>query len=140
MCTKTTKGTPYTFTTSKLSRKRTVKTDKKQTYRKNQRNKRRRFNTTHDHYTVKRDKTVKIALDARAMNKNIKKDKYQMPNFYDLLNTLAETITSENGEKVWFASVDLKNAFGQVKVKSELAKHCNFAIIGGGGLLGRLAA
>ena len=69
------------------------------------------------------------------MNKNIKKDKYQLlPNFYDLLNTLAETITSKNGEKVWFASVDLKNAFGQVKVNPELAKHCNFAIIGGGRL------
>ena len=81
--------------------------------------------------TVKRDKTVKIALDARAMNENIKKDKYQMPNLDDLLNTLAETITSEDGEKVWFTSVDLKYAFGQVKLNPELAKHCNFAIIGG---------
>ena len=54
-----------------------------------------------------------------------------MPNLDDLLNTLAETITSEDGEKVWFTSVDLKYAFGQVKLNPELAKHCNFAIIGG---------
>ena len=81
--------------------------------------------------TVKRDKTVKIPLDAREMNENIKKDEYQMPNLDDLLNTLAETITTQKGEKVWFTSVDLKYAFGQVFLNPELAKHCNFAIIGG---------
>ena len=79
---------------------------------------------------VKRDKTVKIALDAREMNENIKKDNYQMPNLDDLLNTLAETITTQKGEKVWFTSVDLKYAFGQVFLNPELTKHCNFAIIG----------
>ena len=81
--------------------------------------------------TGKRDKTIKIALDAREMNGNIKNDKYQMPNLEDLLNTLAETITAKDGEKVWFTSVDLKYAFGQVPLNPELAKHCNFAIIGG---------
>ena len=65
------------------------------------------------------------------MNGNIKKDKYQMPNLEDLLNTLAETITAKDGEKVWFTSVDLKYAFGQVPLNPELAKHCNFVIIGG---------
>ena len=30
--------------------------------------------------TVKNDKSVKIALDARALNQSIAKDKYQMPN------------------------------------------------------------
>ena len=30
--------------------------------------------------TVKKDKSIKLALDARIMNENIKKDKYQMPN------------------------------------------------------------
>ena len=81
--------------------------------------------------TVTRDKTVKIALDAREMNENIKKDKHQMPNLDDLLNTLAETITTRKGEKVWFTSVDLKYAFVQIFLNPELAKHCNFAIIGG---------
>ena len=30
--------------------------------------------------TVRKDKSVKIALDARALNQSIAKDKYQMPN------------------------------------------------------------
>ena len=54
-----------------------------------------------------------------------------MPNLDDLLNTLAETSTTQKGEKVWFTSVDLNYAFGQVFLNPELAKHCNFAIIGG---------
>ena len=35
--------------------------------------------------TVKRDKSVKIALDARALKNEIIKDKYQMPNLEHLL-------------------------------------------------------
>ena len=81
--------------------------------------------------TVKRDKTVKIALDARVMNSQIKKDKYQMPNLEDLTNSLAETIKTGEKGKIWFSSVDLKYAYGQVELNEELAKHCNFAIIGG---------
>ena len=75
--------------------------------------------------TVERDKTMKIALDARAMNENIKKDKDKIPNFDDLLNTLADTITSENTEKVWFTSVDLNYALGHVKLNPEPAEHWN---------------
>ena len=78
--------------------------------------------------TVKRDKSIKIALDAREMNENIK---YQMPNLDNLLSTLAEIITQDVKGEVWFTSVDLKYAFGQVLLKPELAKHCNFAIVGG---------
>ena len=81
--------------------------------------------------TVKRDKSVKIAIDAREMNNQIKKDKYQMPNLEDLTNTLAETIKTGEPGKVWFSSVDLKYAYGQVPLNKKLAQHCNFAIIGG---------
>ena len=81
--------------------------------------------------TVKKDKSIKIALDARVMNENIKKDKYQMPNLDDLMCSLAETITGDGSGEVWFTSVDLKYAFGQVLLNPSLAKHCNFAIIGG---------
>ena len=59
----------------------------------------------------------------------MKKDKYQMPNLDHLLSTLAEIIT-QDGE-VEFTSVDKKYTFGQVLLNPELAKHCNFALIGG---------
>ena len=63
--------------------------------------------------TVKRDKIMKIALDAKVMNENLKKDQYQMSNLDNLPSTLAEIITQDGEGEVWFTSVDLKYAFGQ---------------------------
>ena len=48
--------------------------------------------------TVKKDRSVKIALDARALNKAIDKDKYQMPNLDILLDMVAEKLDTEEGE------------------------------------------
>ena len=46
--------------------------------------------------TVKRDKSVKIALDARALNNGIVKDKYQMTNLEHLVDMVAEQLDTEN--------------------------------------------
>ena len=61
------------------------------------------------------------------MNENIKKDKYQRPNLDDLLSNLAKIITQVGDGEVWFTSVDLKYAFGQVLLNPELAKQSYFA-------------
>ena len=63
--------------------------------------------------TVKKDRSVKIALDARALNKAIDKDKYQMPNLDNFLDMVAEKLDTEEGE-AWFSSVDMTYAYGQV--------------------------
>ena len=80
--------------------------------------------------TVKKDHSVKIALDARALNQAIDKDKYQMPNLDNLLGMVAEKLDNENGE-AWYSSVDKTYAYGQVPLHPLTAKHCNFQIIGG---------
>ena len=47
---------------------------------------------------VKKDRSVKIALDARALNNEIVKDKYQMPNLEHLVDLVAEQLDNkENG-------------------------------------------
>ena len=56
--------------------------------------------------TVKKDRSVKIALDARALNNSIAKDKYQMPNLENLMDMIAEKIDGK--EEVWYSSVDMK--------------------------------
>ena len=73
---------------------------------------------------------MKTALDARAQNQAIDKDKYQMLNLDNLLNMLAEKLNYENGE-AWYSSVDMTYAYGQVPLHPLTAKHCNFQIIGG---------
>ena len=81
--------------------------------------------------TVKRDKSVKIALDARALNKEVVKDKYQMPNLEHLVDMVAEQLDTENEGIAWYTSLDMQYAYGQVPLNKETAKHCNFQIIGG---------
>ena len=63
--------------------------------------------------TVKKDRSVKTAVDARALNENIVKDKYMMPNLDNLMDMVAEQVTKDSGE-TWFSSLDLKYAYGQL--------------------------
>ena len=80
--------------------------------------------------TVKKDGSIKIALDARALNDSIAKDEYQMPNLENLLDMVAGKIEGEKGEVI-YSSVDLKYAYGQVPLHESTAKHCNFQKVGG---------
>ena len=73
---------------------------------------------------------MKIALDARALNQAIDKDKYQMPNLENLIDMVAEKLDNEEGE-AWYASLDMTYAYGQVPLDILTSKHCNFQIIGG---------
>ena len=59
------------------------------------------------------DKSVKIALNARALNESIFKDEYQMPNLENLIIMIAEKLDKDQGE-AWFPSVDMTYAYGQV--------------------------
>ena len=82
--------------------------------------------------TVKRDKSIKLAMDAKTINKAIHKNKYQMHNIDCLMDSVAQTITqaSDDGE-VLFSTIDLLYAYSQLPLDKETAKHCNFNIIGG---------
>ena len=81
--------------------------------------------------TVKKYKGVKIALDVRALNNEVVKDKYQMPNLEHLVDLVAEQLDNKEQEKALDTSLDLRYAYGQVPLEKETAKHCNFQIIGG---------
>ena len=80
--------------------------------------------------TVKKDGSVKIAVDARQLNSYITKDKYQMPNVENLMDMIAEKMNENEGE-VWFTTLDLRYAYGQIQLEEETARQCNFKIIGG---------
>ena len=79
---------------------------------------------------MKIDRSVKIALDARTLNQVIEKDKYQMPNLENLLDTVAEKLDSKKGE-AWFSSLEMTYAYIQVPLHLLTAKHCNFQKFGG---------
>ena len=80
--------------------------------------------------TVNRDKSVKIALDARALNQSIAKDKHQLPNLENIIDMIAEKLDKKEGE-AWYSSVDMTYAYGQIPLHDLTKKHCNFQILGG---------
>ena len=50
--------------------------------------------------TVKKDRSVKIASDSRALNNSIAKDRYQMPNLENLMDMIAEKLTEKKKSMV----------------------------------------
>ena len=52
--------------------------------------------------TVKKDKTVRLVLDARSLKDTISKDKCQIPNLDNLIEQVAEIFNTENEGEVRF--------------------------------------
>ena len=80
--------------------------------------------------TIKKDKSVKIALDSRKLNESCIKRKATMPNKEELISRISAKITKNNGE-IWMSKIDLDYAYGQAKLSPEASRHCVFSIIGG---------
>ena len=80
--------------------------------------------------TVKKDKSVKIALDARKLNESCIKKRQHMPNMDELLNQISAEISKNDTDPIWTSVIDLDYAHGQTKLAPETSKHCNFAIKG----------
>ena len=48
--------------------------------------------------TVKKDGSVKLPLESRELNKQVHKNKYQMPNIEELIDTVGQTVSEKNQE------------------------------------------
>ena len=82
---------------------------------------------------VKKDKSIKIALDTKELNKAIHKNKYQTQSIDHLTDSLAMKITSNKNKEGpwWFSNIDLEYAYSQIPLDDSIAEHCNFSILGG---------
>ena len=82
--------------------------------------------------TVKKDQSIKLALDSKVLNKAIRENKYQMPNIEMLIDTISQHLTdTQNGQQAYFTTLDLNYAYSQLKLHQDTAKHCYFNIICG---------
>ena len=81
--------------------------------------------------TVKKDQTVKLALNSKKINKFIHKNKYQMPNFDLLLDNIAQVVKSYKTKQTLFSKLDLQYAYSQIPLDQKTSKQCNFNLIGG---------
>ena len=57
--------------------------------------------------TAKTDGSIKLALNAKPMKAQIWKNKYQMPNIHEPIDSVAQIITKDEPGKVSFTSLDL---------------------------------
>ena len=66
------------------------------------------------------------------MNAQIWKNKYQMPNMHEPINSVAQVITKDvHGKVVWFTSLVLNYAFSQLPLSSVTSSHYSFNILCG---------
>ena len=81
--------------------------------------------------SVKKDDSIKLALDVKPINRQLYKNKYQMPNVDELLDGVGQTVTANTAGTLYFTTPDLKYAYSQIRPNAETAKQCNFKIVGG---------
>ena len=66
--------------------------------------------------TCKKDKSNKLASDSKFINKQIYKNKYQMPIIHELVDNVAAQIASDSVGELWFTNLDLKNSYSQLEL------------------------
>ena len=76
-----------------------------------------------------KDKTVKIALDARKLNDSSVKRPH-MPNMEELRNQISAELSRNDHEPIWISVIDLDYAYGQMKLAPETSRHCQFSVTG----------
>ena len=81
--------------------------------------------------TVQNDDSIKLALDAKPINRQLYKNKYQMSNVDELLDGVGQIVTAKTQGTLHFTVVDLKYSNSQLRLTAETAKQCNFNIVGG---------
>ena len=83
--------------------------------------------------TVKKDKTVKIALDSKKLDDAIHKNKYQMQSIDHLMESVAIFLSERKNkpDQYFFSKIDLKYAYSQIPLDENIKKYCNFNILGG---------
>ena len=57
--------------------------------------------------TVKKDKTIKIALDSRKLNEITVKRKAQLPNMEELISRISRKIADEKEDEIWISKFNL---------------------------------
>ena len=81
--------------------------------------------------TAKRDGSIKLALNSKLLNKQIFRNRYQMPNLFELIDNVAVTISGHDQRNIWFSSIDLKYAYSQIPLSKKASNQYNFNIVGG---------
>ena len=78
--------------------------------------------------TVKKDRSVKIAIDTRKMNDSMEIETKQLPDVEKSVDLIMNSL--KKGEEKWFTKLELREAYAQIPLEEKLANQCNFQILG----------
>ena len=81
--------------------------------------------------TAKRDGSVWLAVNSKTLNKQIYRNHYQMPNLFELKDTMALKNGGNSASSVWFLSLDLKYTSSQFYYFFKASNQCNSNFVGG---------
>ena len=76
--------------------------------------------------TVKKDGSIKIALESRELNKQVHKNKYQMPNIDELVDGVSQIIAEKKAGNVYFTTLDFTYAYGKVALEQKSERTVQF--------------
>ena len=69
--------------------------------------------------TVKREDSIKLALDAKLINRQLSNNKYQMPSIDKLFDDVSQVITEQKAGILYFTVLILKHAYSLLKLAEE---------------------
>ena len=73
---------------------------------------------------------MKLAFDAKPINRQLSKNKYQMLNVDELIDGLSTIVTEKKEGTSYFTVLDLRYAYSQLKLAADTARQCNFNVVG----------
>ena len=73
-----------------------------------------------------KDGSLKLALDAKLINRQFFKNKYQTASVDELIDGVRLNVTEKKKGTLYFTVLDLKYAHSRLKLAAETARHCNF--------------
>ena len=80
--------------------------------------------------TFKKSCSIKLALDAKLIIRQLFKNKYQIPNVDELMIEVSQFFTENKEGTLYFMKLDLEYAYSQLKLAADTARQCNFIIVG----------
>ena len=81
--------------------------------------------------TVKKDKSIKIALDSRKLNEATIRRKAQMPNMEELISRITRKISEVKEGEIYITKLDFDYAYGQLRLDEQTRNLCIFTVTGG---------
>ena len=78
---------------------------------------------------VKKSCSIKLALDAKLIIRQLFKNNYQMPNVDELMDEMSQFFTENKEGTLYLMRLDLNCAYSELKLVADTARQCNCIIV-----------